>query len=247
MLGSWVSSHWGRRMCMFSMSIWACVAATIVITSKTRDQILVGRVMNYIYIGMELSVVPLFQGEIVPAQARGFVVGTYQISLFIGGLIMNCVARGTGGFAGREAYMIPFGLFYIVPTIVACLIWFVPESPRWLILRGRQEEGLAALRKFRAGKFSEEEIQIEFDKIVLGIHTEVEQGSFVDIFRSGVIKRTVVVIGANFFLQATGQIFTSIYGALFVKSLGTINPFSKCTLQRMDVEAMLTYNLQLLL
>jgi SP family sugar:H+ symporter-like MFS transporter len=233
MLGSWVSSHWGRRMCMFSMSIWACVAATIVITSKTRDQILVGRVMNYIYIGMELSVVPIFQGEIVPAQARGFVVGTYQISLFIGGLIMNCVARGTGGFAG--------------PTIVACLIWFVPESPRWLILRGRQEEGLAALRKFRAGKFSEEEIQIEFDKIVLGIHTEVEQGSFVDIFRSGVIKRTVVVIGANFFLQATGQIFTSIYGALFVKSLGTINPFSKCTLQRMDVEAMLTYNLQLLL
>jgi SP family sugar:H+ symporter-like MFS transporter len=130
MLGSWVSSHWGRRMCMFSMSIWACVAATIVITSKTRDQILVGRVMNYIYIGMELSVVPIFQGEIVPAQARGFVVGTYQISLFIGGLIMSCVARGTGGFAGREAYMIPFGLFYIVPTIVACLIWFVPESPR---------------------------------------------------------------------------------------------------------------------
>ena len=114
---------------MFSMSIWACVAATTVITSKNRDQILVGRVLNYIYIGRELAVVPVFQGEIVPAQARGFVVGTYQISLFLGGLIMNCVARGTGSLPGREAYMIPFGLFYIVPVVVASLIWFVPESP----------------------------------------------------------------------------------------------------------------------
>lgn len=36
----------------------------------------------------------------------------------------------------------------------------------------------------------------------------------------------MVVTGANFFLQSTGQIFTSIYGALYVKSLGTINPFN---------------------
>lgn len=40
---------------------------------------------------------------------------------------MNCVARGTGGLSSRAAYMIPFGLFYIVPTFVASCIWFVPE------------------------------------------------------------------------------------------------------------------------
>lgn len=85
---------------MFTMSIWALVAATIVITSRTPTQILVARVLNCksskiryigpcltlltdIYIGMELAVVPVFQSEITPKHARGFVVGTYQISLFV--------------------------------------------------------------------------------------------------------------------------------------------------------------------
>ncbi len=86
-------------MCVFTMSIWACVAATIVITSKTANQILVARVLNCklnltkkplrslfyadIYIGMELAVVPIYQSEVTPSRARGFIVGTYQVSLYV--------------------------------------------------------------------------------------------------------------------------------------------------------------------
>lgn len=47
------------------------------------------------------------------------------------------------------------------------------------------------------------------------------------MFRGTVnLKRTFIVIGANFFLQGTGSTFASVYGALFVKSLNTINPFT---------------------
>lgn len=45
-LGSWVSNRYGRRMCMFTMSIWAVVCAILVITSKTREQILAARILN---------------------------------------------------------------------------------------------------------------------------------------------------------------------------------------------------------
>jgi SP family sugar:H+ symporter-like MFS transporter len=81
------------------MSCWALVTATIAVTSSTRDQILAARILNCkcpsfdgfaylirysdIYIGMELSVVPVFQSEIVPAPVRGFVVATYQLSLIV--------------------------------------------------------------------------------------------------------------------------------------------------------------------
>lgn len=41
-----MSKRWGRRMCMFVMSIWAIVCATLVITSKTKEQILVARILN---------------------------------------------------------------------------------------------------------------------------------------------------------------------------------------------------------
>lgn len=70
-------------MCMFSMSVWSCIATTVIMTSKNRNQILAARILAYIYIGMELAVVPIYQSEITPQKARGFVVGTYQLSLAV--------------------------------------------------------------------------------------------------------------------------------------------------------------------
>lgn len=78
-----VSKRYGRRMCMFTMSVWSIVTTIIIVTSQNRDQILAARVLEYIYIGMELAVVPIFQAEITPKEARGFVVGTYQLSLAV--------------------------------------------------------------------------------------------------------------------------------------------------------------------
>ncbi|KAH7035807.1 general substrate transporter [Microdochium trichocladiopsis] len=225
-LGSWVSNRYGRRMCMFTMSLWAVVCAIIIITSRTREQILVARILNYIYIGMELAVVPVFQSEIAPPQARGFIVGTYQISLMFGGLIANLVARGTDGLPDNQPWMIVLGLFFVVPSIVSALVWFIPESPRWLLMKDRPEEAMSVLRQLREGKFSESEIEAEYATIANALQNTVAQGSFMDIWRGSNLRRTWIVIGANVFLQATGQLFISLYGALFVKSLGTVNPFT---------------------
>lgn len=112
------------------MSLWALVTATILVTSGVSGnkwQILVGRVLNYLYIGMELSSVPVYQSEVVPAPIRGLMVGSYQVSLGIGGLIINGICRGTSTIQNNNAWMIPYGLYYIIPTFVACAIWFIPE------------------------------------------------------------------------------------------------------------------------
>jgi MFS transporter, SP family, sugar:H+ symporter len=85
---------------------------------------------------------------------------------------------------------------------------------------------MVALRQLRAGKFSEDEIAAEFQAILVGIEKEKEKGTFLDIFRGRNLVRTLIVCGANFFLQSTGQVFASIYGAIFVRSIGTINPFT---------------------
>lgn len=80
------------------MSIWALITATILLTSgvsHNKWQLLAGRILNYVYIGMELSSVPVYQSEVVPAPIRGLAVGSYQLSLGIGGLIVNCICRGT--------------------------------------------------------------------------------------------------------------------------------------------------------
>lgn len=226
LIGSEISSRFGRRWCMFCMSCYALITATIGVTSQSKEQIMAARILNYMYVGMELSVVPAYQSEIVPAPVRGMIVGTYQLSLVLGGFIINCVCRGTSTISDNKSWRIPLGLFYIVPTIIASLIWFIPESPRWLLLKGRRKEAEANLRKLREGKFSEEAIQAEFSELCYTLEIEVEQGNFKECFKGLNGKRTMLVVLVNFFQQATGQAFASQYGAIYVKTLGTINPFN---------------------
>lgn len=144
-----------------------------------------------------------------------------------GALVINSVCYGTSGLQGNRAWRIPLGLFYIVPTIVASLIFFIPESPRWLLRKNRPEEAMTHLRRLRQGIFSEEEIEREYDQLRVSLESEPETNNvrFVELFQGTNLKRTFIVIVVNFFMQASGQAFASQYGAIYVKTLGIINPF----------------------
>ncbi|TDZ30280.1 MFS transporter fmqE [Colletotrichum spinosum] len=225
-IGSFVSARWGRRWCMFSMSAWAVIPATIALTSSTREQIMAARILNYIYVGMELAVVPVYQSEIVPSEIRGFAVGSYQFSLMFGTLIVNSVCRGTSTLEGNASWRIPMGLFYVIPVIVMCLIWFIPESPRWLLTQDRVEEAQVALKKLRHGTITDAEIDEQFAALQYALKQEVEQGNYMELFKGVNLKRTAVVMTMNFLQQATGQAFASTYGAIFIKDIGTVNPFT---------------------
>ena len=63
-IGSLVSARFGRRWCMFTMSCYALITATITVTSNKPEQIMAAHILNYVYVGMELAVVPIFQSEI---------------------------------------------------------------------------------------------------------------------------------------------------------------------------------------
>ena len=184
------------------------------------------RILNYLYAGMELSVVPVYQSEIVPAPVRGMIVGTYQLSLILGRWIINAVCRGTSGIQGNRAWRTPLGLFYIVPTIILSLIWFVPESPLWLLTKNRVEEARANLHKLREGAFTCEETEEQFQQLQYALEVEQKQGTFKEIFQGINRKRTLLVDIINFFQRATGQAFGSQYGAIYIESLGTVNPFN---------------------
>ncbi|KAF4835866.1 MFS transporter fmqE [Colletotrichum tropicale] len=225
-IGSLVSARWGRRWCMFGMSAWAVIPATIALTSSTREQIMAARILNYIYVGMELAVVPVYQSEIVPSEIRGFAVGSYQFSLMFGTLIVNSVCRGTSTLEGNASWRIPMGLFYVIPAIVMCLIFFIPESPRWLLTQDRVEEAHASLKKLRVGTITDAEIDEQFAALQYALKQEVEQGKYWELFKGVNLKRTAVVMVMNFFQQATGQAFASTYGAIFIKDIGTVNPFT---------------------
>lgn len=208
------------------MCVWAEIGGIILITSQNRWQMVVGRIIAYIYIGMELALVPVLQSELTPAPVRGFIVGTYQSSLLLGQLIGALVIRGTSTLSGEKAFRIPLGLLFVIPTLLFCGIWYVPESPRWLLAKGREEEAMHSLRLLREGSFTDEEIEAEFREFRSTLDRTVEKGRFRELFQGSNLKRTLIVIGVNVFLQLTGQNFASVYGTVFIKSTGVIDPFS---------------------
>jgi MFS family permease len=160
----------------------------------------------------------------VPAPIRGFIVGTYQLSLTLGGVVINAVCYGTSRIDDNKAWRIPLGLFYIVPTIIAISIFFLPESPRWLLQQNRVEEAKSSLHKLREGAFTDEEINNELREVEFALANEAEQGKFIELFQGRNLERTLIVAAVNFFQQATGQAFSSQYGGVYVRSLGIINP-----------------------
>lgn len=82
---------------------------------------------------------PVFQSEIVPGPVRGLAVGTYQLMVSAGGLVINIICHTTSMNQDASAYRIPYGLFYIIPSIVASLIWFIPEASPKSHARVRRE------------------------------------------------------------------------------------------------------------
>ncbi|CCT62829.1 related to RGT2-Sensor of high external glucose concentrations [Fusarium fujikuroi] len=224
-LGNLFSRRFGRRLAMFLMCFWALISGIILITSKTPTQAITGRTITYVYIGMELALVPVLQSELVPAEARGFVVGTYQSGLLFGSLIMSIICRGTSDIKGHASWRIPYGLFFVIPSILAVAVWWIPESPRWLLTRDRQEDALNSLRLLRQGAYTEDEIEHEFREMQNALNNTVKKGSFMGMWRGTNLKRTLITIGVNIFLQLTGQNFASKYGTIFIQSLNSVNPF----------------------
>lgn len=55
---------------------------------------------------------------------------------------------------------------------------------------------------------------------------ETEKGSFMDLWKPQNLKRTMITVGINFFLQLTGNIFANKYGTVYIKSLGSVDPFT---------------------
>ncbi|KAJ5246633.1 general substrate transporter [Penicillium chermesinum] len=225
-IGGYVSNTYGRRMCVFSMNVYALGSAAVLISSTTVAQIQAGRVLHYVYLGMQLAVIPTALTELAPAQVRGGICVLYWLSIKVGGLVVTSIARGTSSIQTDAAWRIPFGLILVVPSIVLSLIWFTPESPRWLLLRDRHAEALESLVRLRPKDASKEQTEADFQDLSDKVAVQLQKKQFRDLFTRQNRRRTFIVVACNFFQQATGQAFASQYGTLFVKQLKSINPFS---------------------
>ncbi|SEN11649.1 MFS transporter, sugar porter (SP) family [Sphingomonas gellani] len=103
------------------------------------------RIMAGVAIGASSVLAPVYLAEIAPAERRGAVVGSFQISIVVGILVAYVSNAAVGATVGAgDAWRWKLGLTALPAILFQVLLVFVPDSPRSLMLRGRREEAAQA-------------------------------------------------------------------------------------------------------
>ncbi|WP_054850759.1 sugar porter family MFS transporter [Olleya sp. ITB9] len=179
------------------------------------------RIIGGLGIGVASMNAPMYIAEIAPSNIRGRMVTYYQLAIVIGFFVVFLATYFIGNnltevenieFGWRRMFwseLIPSGLFLL-------LLFFVPKSPRWLALKGQDEEALAVLNKIN----TEEGAELELKQIKKSLD-ESNDGVKVNYFAKSVF--IIITIGTvlSMLQQFTGINAVMYYGAdIFEKALG---------------------------
>lgn len=178
---------------------------------------------------MVIVVSPIYMGECSPPELRGLISSTIQFQIAFGQLVASLVNLRTQTSTTDTAWRLPTGLQYIVPLIIILLLPTMPESPRWLVSKGRKADAVAALHKLRGRNALDNAIHTEIE--LLG-HTTSNCGkdNWKDLFSNDNRRRTGVAVLIMFCQQITGQAFISQYGVVFYQKQNIQNSFLWATI-----------------
>ena len=208
----------GRRRTIIYGAALFTVGIAISCAANSVECLIAGRVINGLANGCTAMMVPLWQSEVTPREIRGRVISCQQVVINFGILSSFLIQYGCSFVNGNAAWRVPLGL-QMVPTGALCgVMWFLPESPRWLVGKGKGEEALGVLRRVRGGDGDEKEVRREYEEIREKLEWEKsvrKPGYIALLFSKKYARRTWIGMGAQFWQQAVG-INSILYYAPFL-------------------------------
>ncbi|KAG6850557.1 hypothetical protein H0H93_011756 [Arthromyces matolae] len=220
-MADYVGRKWGIVLAclVFSIGVAMQTAATAI------PLFVVGRVFAGLGVGLVSCLVP-----ISPKWIRGAIVSLYQWAITIGLLVASVVNNFTQTRDDHSSYRIPIAIQFIWAAILSAGMTFLPESPRWLIKRGRDDEAAASLGRLTGYKKGDPELEAELHEIRANLEAELALGesSYLDCFRftkNKIALRTLTGIFIQAWQQLTGINFIFYYGTTFFQNSGIRDPF----------------------
>ncbi|KAH7362365.1 putative MFS hexose transporter [Plectosphaerella cucumerina] len=116
---------------------------------------------------------PVLVTELAHPRQREALTSIYNTAIFIGLIIGSWITFATFSMPSEWSWKLPCILQVILPLYQAAMIWFCPESPRWLASRGRLDEAHAILTKYHGnGHADDPVVQLEMQEIVAGLEAD---------------------------------------------------------------------------
>lgn len=219
MLAGWTSDKWGRKRILILTAVLFGVSAIGSAIPANLTQFVIARFIGGLGVGAASMLSPLYITELAPASIRGRLVSLYQLAIVLGILMIFFVNMLVQGL-GDELWNVEIGWRYmlgseILPAILFfTAMFFVPESPRWLVKEGRIDEAMDVLSNIN-GVETAKNILKDIQEALLE-----EKGTLKELLTGRFKKAVLVGVGLAVFSQFQGINAIMYYAPEIFKEVG---------------------------
>lgn len=226
-----LSDKLGRRLTMLIAAVLFSTSALGCAVCLDFTQLVVCRIIGGIGIGVVSIVSPLYISEIAVTQYRGRLVSLYQLAVtvgFLGAYLVNYQLLAwseSGGQLGvfwlnkifiSEVWRAMLGMAVLPAIFFFIIIFFIPESPRWLIVKGQEQKAGDILQKIY-NSVVEATNQLNETKSVL---TSVDKSNWSMLLQPGILKAVIIGVCIAILGQFMGVNAVLYYGPSIFEKAG---------------------------
>ncbi|SEP38200.1 sugar porter family MFS transporter [Mucilaginibacter sp. OK283] len=225
-----LSDRIGRKKMLMLAAILFLLSAIGSALSSGFTLLILARMLGGMGVGVASIVAPLYISEIAPANVRGRLVTFYQLAITAGILVAYLTNAGLlsfslnykGGGLGdilnlvlvKEVWRGMLGLGTAPALLFFVGLCFVPESPRWLIQQGKNDEGIAILAKITNMASAQK------DALLIQNTKSQEKGSYKEVFSPAMRKPLLIGLLLPLFSQFSGINAVIYYGPRILSDAG---------------------------
>ncbi|KAF1919884.1 general substrate transporter [Ampelomyces quisqualis] len=230
-IAPWYNQKYGRRSSIMCGSIIMVIGALLQGFSQHVGMYIVARMLLGVGIVFCIISGSSLLGELGYPKERPYLTSLFNASYFIGAIVASGIAIRTTNIAGDWSWRLP-SLLQMCPSMLQItFVYFLPESPRWLVSKDRDDEAFAILTKYHAeGDASSVLVKAEMAQIrsTIKIEMETSKQSWLDMLRTkGMRRRVLITVFLGIFTQMSGNTLLSYYQNLLFELMGYTSTFAK--------------------
>lgn len=223
-----VNDLFGRRWGMFVGAFMVIVGTCVQAPSISKGQFLGGRFILGFGVSFCSVSAPCYVSELAHPSWRGTLTGLYNCTWYIGSIIASWVVYGCSFSDSTSMWRIPIWCQMITSGIIVLFVFWLPESPRWLIAQDRHGDAVEVLAKYHGeGSASHPIVKLQLEEMSSQISAEASDKKWWDYHElwntHSARRRLICVIGMACFGQISGNSLSSYYLAPMLHQAGITN------------------------